>query len=237
MSALHGKTILITGANRGIGRALADRFADDGATCILTVRGGAAQTQLEGELAASAGRVSVERCDIAREADVAALRERVGAAFERVDVLVNNAGYFDDRDRAMYASNISLDVLRATFDVNLFGTVAMCTAFASLVPRDGRIINVSSTMGQLNPHGLPHYAVAYSVSKTAVNAYTTSLANELKERGIMVDSLHPGWVKTAMGGAGAKITPEQAADAVYFLATRPLGETGKFWLHDRIIDW
>ena len=93
---------------------------------------------------------------------MAALRERVEARHAQIDVLVNNAGFFAATDRLMYADDLDLRVLRETLDVNLFGTIAMCKMFGPLVPRGGRIINVSSTMGQLAGGGLSSYAVAYS---------------------------------------------------------------------------
>ncbi|GAC1431775.1 MAG: SDR family oxidoreductase [Candidatus Velthaea sp.] len=237
MSELNGKTIVLTGANRGIGRALAERFLAAGATLIASVRADDAAPTLEADLAAFRDRLTVERCDIAKEAEVEALRARVGARHSQIDVLVNNAGFFAPTDRSMHADDLDLGILRQTLDVNLFGTIAMCKAFAPLVPRGGRIINVSSTMGQLSDGGLPSYAVAYSVSKTALNAYTSSLAGALEPRGVLVDSLHPGWVQTDMGGPGAEITPEEGTETIYFLATRAAGETGKFWSEKRVVDW
>ena len=237
MSELNGKTILLTGANRGIGRALAERLLRADATLIATVRSAQAAAKLADELGASGGRLSVEQCDIAIEADVASLRARVEAKYPHIDVLINNAGMFLKADRSMNADDLDLRVLQQTLDVNLFGTISMCKAFAPLIAPCGRIVNVSSTMGQLDDGGLPSYAVGYSVSKTALNAYTSSLANALAPRSIMVDALHPGWVKTDMGGAGAQISPVVGTETIYFLATRPAGVTGKFWFEKQIIPW
>jgi NAD(P)-dependent dehydrogenase (short-subunit alcohol dehydrogenase family) len=137
----------------------------------------------------------------------------------------------------MYADDLDPRVLEETLRTNLFGTIAMCTAFVPLIASGGRIINVSSTMGQLGDGGLEPYAVAYSVSKAALNAYTTALANRLRERGVLADVVHPGWVQTEMGGPGAQITPEQGTETIVFLATRKAGETGRFWNQQRVAAW
>jgi len=237
MSELTGKTVLVTGANRGIGRALADRFLALGATTLLTARSAAARETLARDFAGAGDRVRVFGCDIADPESVQRLRVDVAAAIPQLDVLVNNAGVFVKTDRLMYADDIDPRVLEETLRTNLFGTIAMCTAFVPVIPSGGRIINVSSTMGQLGDGGLEPYAVAYSVSKAALNAYTTALANRLRARGILADVVHPGWVQTEMGGPGAQITPEQGTETIVFLATRPAGETGRFWDQERVVAW
>ena len=236
MSVLAEAVVLITGANRGIGRAAVERFADAGATVIAVARD-TGSNELRAITESLGDRIALERCDIARETDVVALRDRVAARFPSLHALVNNAGVYLNADRTATADTLPLDVLRATLDVNLFGTVAMCTAFSPMMARGGRIINVSSTMGQLDD-GLDPSSVAYSVSKTALNAYTSALAAALSDREILVDAMHPGWVKTKMGGSGATIEPHAATETMLFLATRPLdGETGGFWYESRRIPW
>jgi NAD(P)-dependent dehydrogenase (short-subunit alcohol dehydrogenase family) len=80
--------------------------------------------------------------------------------------------------------------------------------------------------------------MAYRISKAAVNAFTSNLAAELRGDGILVNAMHPGWVKTEMGGAGASVEPADAADTAIFLATLPAGgPTGRFWFERREIDW
>jgi len=237
MSELTGKTVLVTGANRGIGRALADRFLALGATTLLTARSAAARETLARDFASAGDRVRVFGCDIADPDSVRALQTGVASAVPQLDILVNNAGVFVKTDRLMYADDVDPRVLEETLRTNLFGTIAMCAAFIPSIPAGGRIINVSSTMGQLSDGGLEPYAVAYSVSKAALNAYTSALANRLRERRILADAVHPGWVQTDMGGPGAQISPEAGTETIVFLATRPVGETGKFWNQKQIVDW
>jgi NAD(P)-dependent dehydrogenase (short-subunit alcohol dehydrogenase family) len=237
MTELTGKTVLVTGANRGIGRALADRFLALGATMLLTARSAAARETLAHDFASAGERVRVFGCDIADPESVRALHAEVAAAVPQLDVLVNNAGVFVKKDRLMYADDLDPGVLDETLRTNLYGTIAMCTAFLPLIPAGGRIINVSSTMGQIGDGGLEPYAVAYSVSKAALNAYTTALANRIRERQILADVVHPGWVQTDMGGPGAQISPEEGTETIVFLATRKAGETGRFWNQKRVAVW
>ena len=92
-------------------------------------------------------------------------------------------------------------------------------------------------MGQL-AGGSAGYAPAYCISKTALNAFTEALAAAVSDQGILVDSFHPGWAKTRMGGPNATVEPDQSASVALFLATRPPGETGLFWRHPGVvIDW
>ncbi len=234
MKEPNGRVVLVTGANRGIGLATARRFLDAGDTAIATVRGADAERELREALSG----LVVERCDVRERAQVEALAARVRARFGRLDVLVNNAAVFEEPDYALRADELDPEVLRRTLDVNVVGTVTACAAFAPLLPRGGRIVNLSSDLGQFGkPGGMTATMVAYSVSKAAVNAYTSALANALRSRGILVDSVHPGWVRTAMGGPNAPLAPEDGAEAVFRLATRPVGETGRFWRDGAPAPW
>jgi NAD(P)-dependent dehydrogenase (short-subunit alcohol dehydrogenase family) len=139
-------------------------------------------------------------------------------------------------DRGVPADALAPDVLQQTLATNLFGAVVMCGALLDLVPRGGRIINVSSTLGQLE-RGIGATGAAYAISKTALNAYTSALAAAVRERGILVDAMHPGWIKTDMGGPGAPLEPEAATETALFLATRAPGETGRLWNKSALTAW
>jgi NAD(P)-dependent dehydrogenase (short-subunit alcohol dehydrogenase family) len=247
------RIVLVTGANRGIGRAIARRFLAAGDTVVATVRSADGERELrevpareasaggvgEGaEPGAKGSRLVVERCDVRERAQVEGLAERVRGRFGRVDVLVNNAAVFEERDYALRADELDSELLRRTLDVNVVGTATVCVAILPLVPRGGRVVNLSSDLGQFGkPGGMTATMVAYSLSKAAVNAYTSALGNAVRSRGILVDSLHPGWVRTAMGGANAPLAPEDGAEAVYRLATRAAGETGRFWRDGAPAPW
>jgi NAD(P)-dependent dehydrogenase (short-subunit alcohol dehydrogenase family) len=228
MAEPNERTVLVTGAGRGIGRAIARRFAAAGWRVVATVRDDGAEAALREELRDAA--LLVERCDLADRASVAALAKRLRARIERLDVLINNAAIFEAEDYVTPADRIDAEMLRRTLDVNVVGTVAITVALLPLVPRGGRVVSLSSDLGQFGkPGGMTATMVAYSISKAAVNAYTAALANALHGREIRVDSIHPGWVRTAMGGASAPRSPEEGAAAVYALATREGGESGRFW--------
>jgi NAD(P)-dependent dehydrogenase (short-subunit alcohol dehydrogenase family) len=260
MKEPNGRIVLVTGANRGIGRAIARRFLDAGDTVVATVRGAAGEREVlqalfgeRGEAASAGGaveaasvasageagsRLVVERCDVRERGQVAGLAERVRGRCGRVDVLVNNAAVFEERDYVLRADELDPELLRRTLDVNVVGTVTVCVAIVPLLPRGGRVVNVSSDLGQFGKAGgMTATMVAYSLSKAAVNAYTSALANAVRARGILVDSVHPGWVRTAMGGPNAPLAPEDGAEAVYRLATRPVGESGRFWRDGAPAPW
>ncbi len=236
------RIVLVTGANRGIGRAIARRFLAAGDTVVATVRSAGGERELrevlEGEAGAKGSRLLVERCDVRERAQVERLAERVRERFGRVDVLVNNAAVFEERDFALRADELDPELLRRTLDVNVVGTATVCVAILPLLPRGGRVVNLSSDLGQFGkPGGMTATMVAYALSKAAVNAYTSALANAVRSRGILVDSLHPGWVRTAMGGPNAPLAPEDGAEAVYRLATRAVGESGRFWRDGAPAPW
>lgn len=237
MATLDGKTAVITGANRGIGFAIATALGREGARCMLAVRNAAAGEAAAERLARESIDAEFGVADVSDAAQVATFARHVLAKTPHIDILVNNAGIYLDEDRDMPPSCIDFAVLQRTLATNLFGAINMCKAFVPHMRRGARIINVSSGMGQLEGES-DGYAPAYSISKTALNAYTQSLAAELKRRGIMVDCFDPGWVKTDMGGPGARTQPHEAAQTAMFLATRPLSEeTGRFWRRGRVIPW
>lgn len=235
--ALAGKVAIVTGAGRGLGKAIATVFARAGATTILVVRERRAGERIAAELRKQGYKAVVGVADVTVAAQVSMLALNIMQRYPGVDIVVNNAGVFLREDREMPPSNIDPLVLARTLEVNLYGPIQVCDAFIPHLRRGGRIINVSSRMGQLTG-GSDGYGPAYSISKAALNMYTQLLAADLRDREIMVDVLHPGWVKTDMGGPGATVEPEEAAQTALFLASRPqTDETGRFWQGDRVIDW
>ncbi|MBV8461039.1 MAG: SDR family NAD(P)-dependent oxidoreductase [Candidatus Eremiobacteraeota bacterium] len=234
---LDGKTAVITGAGRGIGKAIATAFARAGACSIFVVR----DREL-GEALAEEQRTQgyTADCGVADVTDASQISMLVLDLMQRhpvIDVLVNNAGIFLDADRHMRPSESDPLIMEETWNTNVLGVVRMCSAFIPHMPKGGRIINVSSTMGQLA--GEPQArGPAYSTSKAALNMYTQMLAADLSDRNIMVDSFHPGWVKTDMGGPRATVEPEDAAKTALFLAARPHStETGLFWKGTTPTEW
>src|SRR5205814_2303401 len=136
------------------------------------------------------------------------------------------------------AIDTPLDDIKRTFETNVFGAISVSQAFApAMVARKyGRIVNVSSQAGQLASMGT--YAPAYSMSKSALNAFTRQLAAATKGAGVLVNSACPGWVRTDMGGPGASKSVEEGADTIVWLATLPAnGPTGGFFSERKAIEW
>jgi NAD(P)-dependent dehydrogenase (short-subunit alcohol dehydrogenase family) len=228
---------LVTGGNRGIGLEICRQLADHGLTIILTARdaskGKAAAKALQDlKLAVEFQRLDVSSCRSIR-ACVASIAERRG----RIDVLVNNAGIMIDPRGSRFLDS-KLDTYRDTLETNLYGPLQLAQAVVPLMKanRYGRIVNVSSGQGQLSEMGAG--TPAYRVSKTALNALTRILAAEFHGSNILVNSMCPGWVRTAMGGEGAPRTPGEGADTALWLATLPDdGPTGGFFRDRKPLEW
>jgi NAD(P)-dependent dehydrogenase (short-subunit alcohol dehydrogenase family) len=204
------KIALVTGANKGIGLETARQLAKQGVHVILAARDGAKGSAAASKLAAERLEVEPLVLDVNDAASIAAAVQAVGAKHGHLDILINNAGV-GIQDGTQKVSQQKLDTWRKTFDTNVFGLIAVTQAFMPLLEKSsaGRIVNLSSILGSLALHSDPkspiyNYKVAaYNVSKSAVNAYTVQLAWELKDTKIKVNAVHPGHVKTDMGGAAA----------------------------------
>jgi NAD(P)-dependent dehydrogenase (short-subunit alcohol dehydrogenase family) len=228
------RTALVTGSNRGIGLAVAQALAAQGLTVVLTAR-----RRADAEAAAAivtprkGARVLAEELDLAREASVAEAADRLRCAGVAIDALVNNGGVLAEGDvLTTTAANFE-----AAVAVNLFGALWCCRAFVPgmLARGHGRVVNVSSGWGSF-AEGLEGPA-SYAVSKAALNALTVSLARSLRGD-VKVNACCPGWVRTRMGGPGADLSPEQAADGIVWLATlRADGPNGGFFRARAPIAW
>ncbi len=169
----------------------------------------------------------------------------VEAEFGVLDILVNNAGFNPEAmDGTNTTTTVSDEDLRATFDTNFFAVVAVTNAFLPLLRKSaaGRIVNLSSILGSLTLHssktGLGVMMLAYDASKTALNAYTVHLAKALQGTKIKVNSAHPGWVKTDMGGSGAQMELADGAKTGVTLATlEEDGPTGGYFHMGKTLPW
>ena len=217
---------LVSGANRGIGAEIARELAADHGMIVF----GGARNPAEVHEAENV--VSVE-LDITDQARVDAARERVESDPGRLDVLVNNAAVHGD---PVGAAGYDLDRAHEVIETNLFGTWRLTQAMLPLLRQSEhpRIVNVSSGAGQLDE--MNGGRAAYRVSKAGLNALTRTLASE--ERGILINTMCPGWVRTDMGGAGAPRSVEEGADTAVWLATLPDdGPSGEFFRNRKPIPW
>jgi NAD(P)-dependent dehydrogenase (short-subunit alcohol dehydrogenase family) len=213
---------LVTGANRGIGLAVAQGLAGRGFTTVLTARDLGAARAAAGSIA---GSVLARRLDVT-DADTVA---QVAAELDRLDVLVNNAGILYDTWQS--PSTADLDQVREALEVNVLGAWRVTQAVLPLMGAGGRIVNVSSGAGMLT--GMGAGTPAYGVSKAALNAFTFKLAAELRGRGILVNAVCPGWVATDMGGPGGRPVEEGAASVLWAVDLPDDGPTGGFFRDGR----
>jgi NAD(P)-dependent dehydrogenase (short-subunit alcohol dehydrogenase family) len=236
---------LVTGANQGLGFETARRLAALGHHVIVGARTAEKAQEAAAKLA-GAGSVEGLVLDVTRPADHARAAATIGERHGRLDVLVNNAGIIQGEGWMGNSTlTVPMDTLRATFETNFFGLVGLTTALVPLLRKSaaGRVVNVSSVMGSLGAHakGGPIEAVkpfAYDASKTALNAFTVHLAQALEADGIKVNSAHPGWAKTALGGDWAPMTVEEGAETIVQLATLPAdGATGGFFHRGDSVPW
>lgn len=230
------KIALITGATRGLGRATALALVQKSYTVILTGRNKDALVQLENELKKISPSVFHYELDVNDPESINAQSRLILNSFGHMDVLINNAGiYKDGMQEDLKAS--AQDFLDC-FQTNTLGPALMCHAFFPSMKRHqfGRIVNVSSGMGQLKDMNSDN--PAYRVSKTALNAVTKIFAQEGLSYNVLVNSVCPGWVKTEMGGSLAPRTVEEGIAGIVWAATLPDGgPTGGFFRDSKEIPW
>lgn len=230
------KIAVVTGGNRGIGFETCRQLAKQGIQVILTSRESAKGKAAAEKLQAEGLDVSYYSLDVTDADSVQRLAQFIKNEYGQLDILINNAGVLLDSSDSVL--NTKFDTLHQTIDTNLYGPFLLCQALVPLMEKHkyGRIVNVSSGAGQLSDmnSGYP----SYRISKTALNALTRVLGNELKGTNILVNSVCPGWVKTDMGGANASRTPAQGADTIVWLATLPdNGPTSGFFRDRQPIPW
>ncbi len=230
---------VVTGAYRGLGLETCRQLAAKRHTVILTAR-----REREGRAAAERLRaegldVAFHLLDVTDEQSVAQLAAFVRDTFGRLDVLVNNAGIFPDPTPGSGREGVfdaRLETVRRGLETNTLAPLRLCQALIPLMRGRGRVVNVSSGMGQLSEMngGCP----GYRLSKTALNALTRILADELGGTGIKVNSVCPGWVRTDMGGPEATLSVEEGAAGILWAATLPDdGPTGGFFRNGEPIPW
>ena len=230
------KVAVVTGANRGLGLEVCRQLAAAGVQVVLTGRDPAAINGAAADLRARNLEVTSAVMDVTDDDSIRSCARHVLEQFARVDILVNNAGVLIDEEREVLA--IPIAQVRATFEANVFGAIAVAQAFvpAMIDRRRGSVVNVSSGAGQLSSMG--SYAPAYSISKAALNAFTIQLAAATHGSGVIVNCVDPGWVRTRMGGPSAPASVDKGADTIVWLALQPSdGPTGKFFNNRHVIDW
>ena len=258
------KTVLVTGANRGLGLETCRQLGDESFQVLLAARDRGEGVSAAEELAEQGIDAAPYRLDVTEQEDISAIRERLGREGVQLDALVNNAG--------VGLEGLDAKSARRTLDVNFYGPLRVTDALLPLLSDGSGIVMVSSGMGQLSAFskelreafldsGLDRDGLtdlmdsfveavrvgrhrdegwpdsAYRVSKAGLNALTRILAEDLKDRGISVNSVCPGWVRTDMGGSGAPRSVEEGASSIVWPILQDEPPTGGFFRDGRRISW
>jgi NAD(P)-dependent dehydrogenase (short-subunit alcohol dehydrogenase family) len=236
---------LVTGANQGIGLQIAKELAAKHYTVLVGSRDLARGQQAAKTISGDARALQL---DVTDRASIAAAAARIRSELGRLDVLVNNAAISNTRKQQLgislaeyaalsRASTASLDEMRAVWEVNVFGALAVYQAMLPLLREApaARIVNVSSAVGSLTTNSDPAFPYrsifgpTYAASKTALNALTVAMAIELESTAIKVNAVSPGFTKTNLNGyEGTETVEEGAAEAVRVALLGPDGPTGTF---------
>jgi NAD(P)-dependent dehydrogenase (short-subunit alcohol dehydrogenase family) len=236
------RVALVTGANRGLGFEISHQLAKQGVKIVMGVR-----DVMKGQVAANrllqdGLDVEFRYLDVTDTESIETIRGYLDETYGKLDILINNAGACLDSGKQ--PSEVNLDIIRQTLEINFIGAVAITQALLPLILQSeaGRIVNMSSGRGSLTQHGDSnyHYAktLAYNSSKTALNSFTVMLAAELKDTTIKVNSADPDWCRTDMGTGMATYSAEEGADTPVWLATLSSdGCTGGFFNSRNRIPW
>ncbi|MFL5912475.1 MAG: SDR family NAD(P)-dependent oxidoreductase [Gaiellaceae bacterium] len=229
---LSGKNALVTGTSRGIGPAIARGLAAQGARVLCHAR----REEPARALAEELGGVAVVG-DLSTEEGIAAIAKQTAAAARQLHVLVHNAAINPRGQESI--DEVEREIFEEVMRVNVLAPLFLTQALLGQLRAAGsaRVIVISSGAGQF-AGPLPGDGMSYRVSKASVNAVTAVAAAALRNDGILVNTMNPGWVRTDMGGPGADLTPEEGADIAIFLATLPDdGPSGRFFYERREVDW
>ncbi len=221
-------TALITGANRGLGLALASRYAAKPDTQVIAVtREITGATDLAALVSGSEGRVRAVQADVADATSIDGLVHELGAT--PIDLLINNAGVPGRVDFGEITTHDLIEV----FQVNAFAPLLVTQALRARLVRGGKVVNITSVLGSIaSSRGSDGYLV-YGMSKAALNMFSVKLAAALKSDDIAVLALHPGWVQTRMGGAAAALDVDASADGmVRVIDALDMAHSGAYLAYD-----
>jgi NAD(P)-dependent dehydrogenase (short-subunit alcohol dehydrogenase family) len=224
------KSVFISGANRGLGRCLVDEFLAKGWLVFAGRRASARSGANARETSAGLHWITL---DVQDAASVDAAARAVAERSVSLDVLINNAAVNPRAEYDALLGKLDFAAIQLAYDVNALGPLRMIQGFLPLLSRGERklIVNVSSEAGSLQ-HSWRDRSYGYCMSKAALNMQTTILDRALKERGFNAIAVHPGWMRTEMGGADADLDPADCAAGMYRVIDGANRETPRFVQHD-----
>jgi NAD(P)-dependent dehydrogenase (short-subunit alcohol dehydrogenase family) len=224
------KTVVITGASRGIGRATTNKFLSEGWQVI--------GTSTSGKMDYAHENLTVVQLDLSDEISLKMATEKIKLLAPEIDALINNAGVALDS----WDEGVNMSKVRKTFEINLFGLIELTEGLLSNIVDSGRIVNLTSRYGSFSMPIDDNTSIGYRMAKASLNMYTRFLAFRLTDRDIIVSTLHPGWTKTDMGFDGSTDQakpdrePEEPAQEIFNLITLDI-ESGQFWESGQKREW
>jgi len=227
------KNIFITGGNRGIGKGLVEIFSENYKVFFSARDEHKAKSVIE-----SIGNENIDYVimDVADENSVLEGIESLKEKTDSIDILINNAGILiPGLKHKIDAVETDDESILKTFNINTVGVLRVCKAVLPMMQPTSRIINISSGMGQME--GMATGSIAYRLSKSALNALTIVLSQELSSKDIKVNAICPGWVQTDMGGYEATLTVKESVESIKKFALSDDFPNGKFLRHGEILPW
>ena len=227
------KNIFITGGNRGIGKGLVEIFSENNNVFFSARNKQKAKSVIE-----SIGNKNIDYVimDVADEKSVLEGIESLKEKTDSIDFLINNAGILiPGLKHKIDAVETDDESILKTFNINTVGVLRVCKAVLPIMQPASRIINISSGMGQME--GMATGSIAYRLSKSALNALTIVLSQELSSKDIKVNAICPGWVQTDMGGYEATLTVKESVESIKKFALSDNFPNGKFLRHGQILPW
>ena len=225
------KTILITGANRGVGLEMTRQLLQRGERVIATCRQPAKAEALQVLDDQFSDQLTILPLDVTNQGSIQAACNAVQRIATCLDMLINNAGVLDSNETL---ATFDPEVMERTFDVNTIGAMRVITQFLPFLERgeQSKLVNISSQLGSLQKMKGNWGRYSYNSSKAALNMLTRMLAFDLEDKGITVICIHPGWVQTDMGGGNADITPSESASGILRVIDQvTLAENGRFYTY------
>lgn len=230
------KTVLITGANRGLGLAATKKLANLGHKVIMGARDIASAEKIANELREQKLDVVAIKLDVTKTKDIRSCHDYLRDSLKGLDILINNAGVFLDSQGESVLDADSVIILKS-IETNTMGPMQLIQSLTPLMAKSGggQVINVSSGMGSLSEMGA--HATGYRMSKASLNVLTLITSIELAPMNISVNSICPGWCQTDMGGENATRSPEEGVETIVWLSGLNEPPTGKFLRDKKEIPW
>ena len=230
---MNKKIVLITGSNKGIGFETARQLLERNYDVYISSRDLSKGKEAIEKLQQMGFAPRYVQIDVTDKASILNARKQIEQEVGKIDILINNAGIMLDKTGVL---DLPIDILEKTIQANVYGPFMMMQTFYPIINPGGKIINLSSILGQLK--SMKNYSPAYSLSKTALNALTRQFSAALSKYNIAVYSVHPGWVRTDMGGKDAEMDVSEGAFTSVWLATEgTMEQSGKFFHRKQELSW